>query len=116
MAVWNNETVHNVGSRAKGTLGDFQKFILRGNVVDLAVGIMIGAAFSGVVKAVVGDVVTPIIPLGHTGLSGWGYKVPWGGTVHVGTFLNAIIAFLIVASVIFFFFVQRVNALMALQN
>ncbi|TMD93799.1 MAG: MscL family protein [Chloroflexi bacterium] len=55
MAVWNNETVHNVGSRAKGTLGDFQKFILRGNVVDLAVGIMIGAAFSGVVTALVGD-------------------------------------------------------------
>src|SRR5438094_956103 len=116
MAVWNNETVHNVGSRAKGTLGDFQKFILRGNVVDLAVGIMIGAAFSGVVNALVGDVVTPIIPLGNTGLSGWAYKVPWGGTVHIGTFINTIIAFLILAFVIFFFIVKPVNALMALHK
>src|SRR5437667_6880098 len=110
MAVWNNETVHNVGSRARSNLSDFQKFILRGNVVDLAVGIMIGAAFSGVVNALVGDVVTPIIPLGNTGLSGWAYKVPWGGTVRIGTFMNTIIAFLILAFIIFFFIVKPVNA------
>src|SRR5436309_2595532 len=116
MAVWNNETVHNVGSRAKGTLGDFQKFILRGNVVDLAVGIMIGAAFSGVVTALVGDVVTPLIPIGNTGLSAWAYKVPWGGTVHIGTFINTIISFLILAFVIYFFIVKPVNALMALNK
>src|SRR5207245_8487969 len=105
MAVWNNETVHNVGSRAKGTLGDFQKFILRGNVVDLAVGIMIGAAFSGVVNALVGDVVTPIIPLGNTGLSGWAYKVPWGGTVHIGRFMHTLVACVFVAFLVFIFLV-----------
>lgn len=116
MAVWNNETVHNVGSSAKGTLGDFQKFILRGNVVDLAVGIMIGAAFSGVVNALVGDVITPLIPIGNTGLSGWAFKVPWGGMVHIGTFINTIISFLILALVIFFFVVKPVNALMALHK
>src|SRR6266581_4265708 len=73
MAILHNETVQNVGHRAWSTLGDFQKFILRGNVVDLAVGIMIGAAFSGVVTALVGDVVTPLIPIGNTGLSAWAY-------------------------------------------
>ena len=116
MAVWNNESVHNVGSRAKGTLGDFQKFILRGNVVDLAVGIMIGAAFSGVVTALVGDVITPLIPIGKADLSGWAFKVPWGGTVHLGTFINTIITFLILAFVIYFFIVKPVNALMALHK
>src|SRR2546423_13612009 len=114
MAVWNNETVHNVGSRAKGTLGDFQKFILRGNVVDLAVGIMIGAAFSGVVTALGGDVITPLIPIGKDDLSGWAFKVPWGGTVHLATFLNTIKTFLILAFVIYFFILQPVNARRAL--
>ena len=116
MAVWNNETAHNVGSRARSNLSDFQKFILRGNVVDLAVGIMIGAAFSGVVTALVGDVITPLIPIGKADLSGWAFKVPWGGTVHLGTFINTIIAFLILAIVIYFFIVKPVNALMALHK
>ncbi len=53
MSSWNNPlnnpTVENVGRRAKGTLNDFQQFILRGNVVDLAIGIVIGAAFTSVV-------------------------------------------------------------------
>ena len=49
MSAWNNLPVQEVGHRAKGTLNDFQKFILRGNVVDLAVGIVIGAAFTSVV-------------------------------------------------------------------
>src|SRR5947209_20589216 len=52
MSTWNNPlnnpTVENVGRRAKGTLNDFEQFILRGNVVDLAVGIIIGAAFGTV--------------------------------------------------------------------
>ncbi len=68
MSSWNNPLnnprVGNVGKRAKGTLNDFQQFILRGNVVDLAVGIMIGAAFTGVVTAFVGDIITPLIPAG----------------------------------------------------
>jgi large conductance mechanosensitive channel len=118
MAVWKNEAVQNVGTRARSNLGDFQKFILRGNVVDLAVGIMIGAAFSGVVTALVGDIITPLIPISSKGLSGWTYKVPYpgGGTLQIGPFINTIITFLILAVVIYFFIVKPVNALMALHK
>ena len=53
MAIWNNQTVSGVGHEAKETLSGFKAFILRGNVVDLAVGIMIGAAFTAVVNGLV---------------------------------------------------------------
>src|SRR5947209_15593274 len=106
MDVWNNATVRNVGGRARSNLSDFQKFILRGNVVDLAVGIMIGAAFSGVVNALVSDIITPLIPVSSKGLSGWTAKVPYtGGTLLYGSFINTIISFLILAFVIYFFIV-----------
>ena len=94
------------------TLSGFQKFILRGNVVDLAVGIMIGAAFNGVVTSLVGDIITPLIPAAGKGLSGLVYTIPWtGGQFKLGTFINAIISFLILAFVIYFFVVRPVNAL-----
>ena len=117
MAVWNNATVRNVGGRARSNLSDFQKFILRGNVVDLAVGIMIGVAFSGVVNALVADIITPLIPVSSKGLSGWTYKVPYtGGTLQIGPFINTIITFLILALVIYFFIVKPINRLMALHK
>ncbi len=112
MAILRNETVQNVGHRAWGTLGDFQKFILRGNVVDLAVGIMIGAAFSGIVNGLVADIVTPLIPAAGKGLDGWTIPVAYtGGTLKPGAFINAIISFLILAFVIYFFVVKPVNSL-----
>ncbi|MDQ6643528.1 MAG: large conductance mechanosensitive channel protein MscL [Chloroflexota bacterium] len=118
MAVWNNATVQNVGGRARNNLSDFQKFILRGNVVDLAVGIMIGAAFSGVVNALVADIITPLIPISSKGLSGWTYKLPYpgGGTLLYGPFINTVITFLILAFVIYFFIVKPINRLMALHK
>jgi large conductance mechanosensitive channel len=93
------------------TLGDFEKFILRGNVVDLAVGIVIGAAFNNVVQEFVKDLITPLI-----GIFG-GFNFPdWVFTVHnskfaIGAFLNSIISFLLIALVIYFFVVRPVNAL-----
>ncbi len=63
MAIRNNHTVSVVEHHAKGWLGGFKTFILRGNVVDLAVGIMIGAAFTAVVNGLVSDIITPLIPL-----------------------------------------------------
>jgi large conductance mechanosensitive channel len=94
------------------TLSDFEKFILRGNVVDLAVGIMIGAAFSGIVNSLVGDIITPLIPAAKTGLSALVVPIPWtGGQMKIGTFINAVITFLILAFVIYFFIVRPVNAL-----
>lgn len=121
MSSWNNPlnnpTVENVGKRARGTLNDFEKFILRGNVVDLAVGIIIGAAFGSVVTALVKDIITPLIPASNTGLSGLGIKIGYtGGTIAIGDFINAVIAFLIIAFVIFFFVVKPVNTLMSLHK
>ncbi len=98
--------------RVGGWLGDFRTFILRGNVVDLAVGIMIGAAFSGVVNSLVSDIITPLIPIGKTGLSDWTYTILYtGGKFQPGHFINTIISFLILAFVIYFFIVRPVNAL-----
>ena len=122
MSSWNNPlnnpTVENVGSRAKGTLGDFRQFILRGNVVDLAVGIVIGAAFSGVVNGLVNDIITPLIPTTkNANLANWHYIVgPWQGNLQIGPFIQTIISFLIIALVIFFFVVKPVNALMNLHK
>jgi large conductance mechanosensitive channel len=115
MDVWNNPTVSGAGKRAGGLLNEFKTFILRGNVVDLAVGIMIGAAFSNVVQALVKDIITPLIPAPSTsGLSSFAPTIPLIGTkMLVGDFINAIVSFLILALVIFFFVVKPVNALTA---
>ncbi len=93
------------------TMGDFEKFILRGNVVDLAVGIVIGAAFNNVIQEFVKDVITPFIGLfGHFNFPGWVITVNHSDFA-IGAFLNAIISFLIIAAVVYFFVVRPVNAL-----
>ena len=94
-------------------VGGFKKFILRGNVVDLAVGVVIGAAFGGVVQALVKDVITPLLGAfgGVTDFSAW--TIPVGrATLLVGDFLNAVISFLLVALVVYFLVVLPVNRLM----
>ena len=106
----------NVGGRGfrvgVGELGGFRKFILRGNVVDLAVGIVIGAAFTSVVTAFVKDIITPLIPTtGNQNLATLAVPLYGGGKLLVGDFVNAIISFLIVAAVIYFFVVRPVTAL-----
>ena len=111
-----NSTLSGVGKGATGLAKEFKDFILRGNVVDLAVGIVIGAAFSGVVQSLVKDLITPLIPAGNTGLSNFSVPSIIGGKLLVGDFINAIISFLIVALVIFFFVVKPVNALLALAK
>ena len=116
MSAWNNFPLQEVGGRAKGTLNDFQKFILRGNVVDLAVGIVIGVAFTAVVTAFVADIITPLIGIfGKIDLSSY-YFVVNKSKFQIGAFLNAVISFLIMAFVIFFFVVKPINALMALHK
>ncbi len=122
MSSWNNPlnnpTVSNVGKRAKGTLNDFQQFILRGNVVDLAIGIIIGAAFSGVVNGLVNDIITPLIPTSkNQSLANWFYVISYsGGKLLIGPFIQTVISFIILALVIFFFVVKPVNALMNLHK
>jgi large conductance mechanosensitive channel len=77
----------------------FKKFLLRGNVVDLAVGVIIGAAFGGIVDSMTKDVITPIIGAvgGQPDFSAWK-----AGPVGIGSFLNSVIAFLIKAAVVYF--------------
>jgi len=93
---------------------DFRKFILRGNVVDLAVAVVIGAAFGAIVTALVKDLVTPLIAAigGQPDFSGLTFTVN-GSTFRYGDFFNAVISFVLIAAVIFFFVVQPLNKLMS---
>jgi len=94
-------------------LKDFKAFILRGNVVDLAVGVVIGAAFAAVVKAVVEGIFTPLLAIpGQTNFGDLSFKIG-GGVFMYGNVINAVISFLVIAAVVFFFVVKPVNALMA---
>jgi large conductance mechanosensitive channel len=98
-------------------LDGFKKFILRGNVVDLAVGVVIGAAFGGVVTAFTKDLLTPLIAalVGKPDFSSVGFKI--GETAFpVGDFINAVVSFLLVAGAVYFFVVLPLNALMARIN
>ncbi len=115
MDIKNNQAVSEVGHRAKDWVSGFRAFILRGNVVDLAVGIMIGAAFTAVVNGLVSDIITPLIPLPSGSLSTlkWHPFYNPGATVNVGSFINVLITFFIMAFVIYFFVVRPMNALMA---
>jgi large conductance mechanosensitive channel len=112
MAIWENQNVQRAEKATVGALSGFKTFILRGNVVDLAVGIMIGAAFSAVVSSLVGDIITPLIPGVGKGLSDLVYPSYTGSKVQVGHFITTVISFLILALVIYFFIVKPVNALL----
>lgn len=90
-------------------LSGFQKFILRGNVVDLAVGIVIGAAFNGLVQEFVKDFISPLIGLiANVNFLGW--AIPLGkSSIAIGAFLNAAISFILVAAVVYFLVVLPMN-------
>ena len=109
-------SVRDVGGRGLraglSTLGDFQKFILRGNVIDLAVGVVIGAAFNGLVQAVVKDLITPLIGLVGVPTNLSSLKATVGGQDFLfGDVLTLIISFLITAAVVYFFVVKPTNLL-----
>ena len=94
-------------------LKEFKTFILRGNVVDLAVGIVIGAAFGAVVTALVKDLITPLVGiLGKFNFSALHFVINKSNFL-IGDFLNAVISFVILAAVIFFFVVKPVNSLVS---
>lgn len=95
-------------------LADFKQFLLRGNVIDLAVAVVIGAAFGAVVTALVKDLVTPLIAAlgGEPDFSGLTFTINESRFLY-GDFLNALISFLTISAVIFFLVVKPMNALMA---
>src|SRR4051812_29411762 len=92
---------------------EFKTFILKGNVVDLAVGVVIGAAFGKVVDSLVKDIITPFL-----GMFGGQphFEAIRLGPVGIGSFFNNVLAFLIVGLVIFFLVVKPLNALMRLAK
>jgi large conductance mechanosensitive channel len=94
-------------------LKEFKEFVLRGNVVDLAVAVVIGAAFGAIVTALVKDLVTPLIAAigGQPDFSGLTFTVNDSKFMY-GDFLNSLISFLLIAAVIFFFVVKPLNTLM----
>jgi large conductance mechanosensitive channel len=94
-------------------LRDFREFVLRGNVVDLAIAVVLGVAFAAVITALVEGLITPLIAAlgGQPDFSALTFTVN-ESTFRYGVFLNALISFLIVAAVIFFLVVKPVNALM----
>jgi len=98
-------------------LGDFKKFILRGNAVDLAIAVVIGAAFGAIVTALVKDLVTPLIGAigGKPDFSNLYFTLNHSRFMY-GDFLNAIISFVLLASVVFFFVVQPLNKLVNLSS
>ncbi|MDR3750617.1 MAG: large conductance mechanosensitive channel protein MscL [Terracidiphilus sp.] len=95
-------------------LKGFRDFILRGNVVDLAVAVIIGAAFNSIVTSLVTDVLNPLIAatIGKPDFSSVILDIH-GGHIKVGSFLNAAVSFLIVASVVYFAIVLPLNHLQA---
>ena len=98
-------------------LSEFKKFILRGNVVDLAVAVVVGAAFNSVVQGFVKDLITPLIAAigGKPDFSNLSFKLH-GSIFMYGDVLNLIISFLIIAATVFFLVVQPINRLQSLAN
>ncbi len=92
-------------------LKEFRQFLFRGNVVDLAVAVVIGAAFGRVVSSLVTNLLTPLIAaiLGEADFSELTFKIN-GSLFRYGVFLNALIAFASIAAVVFFLVVKPVNA------
>jgi len=135
--------VSDIENSTMSILGEFKAFISKGNVMDLAVGVIIGGAFQGIVTSLVKDVVTPAIALictdvfggkgtpdfskyaigahealdklGKPILDAAGHPVLEGGIMY-GSFINAVISFLILAAVVFFFLVKPMNKLMTTLN
>ena len=97
----------------RSQLQDFREFILRGNLVDLAVAFVLGVAFAAVIAALVSDLITPLIAaiFGQPDFAGLTFTINKSHFLY-GAFFNALITFVSVALVLFFFVVKPVNALM----
>jgi large conductance mechanosensitive channel len=98
---------------ARADIGGFKKFLLRGNVVDLAVGVVIGAAFGNVVQAIVKDILNPLIAAWGGVADASSLAVIVGRIVFpVGDLINAVISFILIALIVYLVVVLPVNKLM----
>ena len=88
----------------KKFFNEFKQFIARGNVMDMAVGVIIGGAFSSIITSLIDDILDPILGIftrGDTALAAFSVGIPGGGQLMVGNFLSAVLNFLIMALVVF---------------
>jgi large conductance mechanosensitive channel len=98
-------------------LKEFKQFILRGNVIDLAVAVVIGAAFNSVVQGLVKDFITPLVGAIYQQKQFANAAFHFhGSTFLYGDFINVLISFIIIAAVVFFLVVQPINKLIALSK
>ncbi len=95
-------------------MSGFKAFLLRGNVVDLAVAVVIGAAFGAVVQALVKDIITPIVGIfgGLPDFSAWAFTIN-GSKFLIGDFINVLLSFVVLAAIIYFLVVMPMEKLMA---
>ena len=95
-------------------LKGFRQFVLRGNVLDLAVAVVVGAAFGAVVTALVKDLITPLIAaiVGKPDFSAIQFQVN-GSKFLIGDFINAVVSFLLISAAVYFFVIVPMNALMS---
>lgn len=107
------DAFHKTAGGVKGVLGEFKEFISKGNVLDMAVGLIIGSAFTAIVTSLVDDILMPFIGMILAGVNfnSLGVTIPWGNKpfLAIGSFLNAVITFLLTA-VCVFILVKVMNA------
>ena len=91
--------------KGKGLLKEFKAFISKGNVIDLAVGVIIGAAFGAIINSLVDDMIMPFVGMILAGVNfnDFGITIPWGNHPYInfGSFIQAVIVFLITALCVF---------------
>ena len=99
------DALHKTAGGVKGVLGEFKEFISKGNVLDMAVGLIIGSAFTAIVTSLVDDILMPFIGMILAGVNfnSLGVTIPWGNKpfLAIGSFLNAVITFLLTAVCVF---------------
>ena len=91
-------------SKTTGLIAEFKQFIARGNVMDMAVGVIVGGAFKAIADSLVNDIINPILGIfagENESLSALAIHLPGGGDLLIGSFLNAVLNFLIMAFVVF---------------
>ncbi len=109
----NKDKIKNLKGKGKGFIAEFKAFILKGNVMDMAIGVIIGTAFAGIVTALTTDIINPLINgIGGAEVGGE-LKIYGGQVIKYGDFITAVINFLIMAFVLFIL-LKFVNKIMAI--
>ena len=115
MAKIDKEKLSKVKEKSTGFVGEFKEFILRGNVMDMAIGVIIGGAFQGIVTALTADFINPLINgIGGAEVGGT-FKIYGGQVIRYGDFITSVINFVIMAFVLFLL-LKVVNGVMSVKK